>query len=126
MLGINRVELPELHCLFFFVFPRKTGKGFFVECFNGFNLSLRKCGKFVCPSPFRKVPLSLVQESLQKIYLPFRHVNHLLYRLGEPVIRFEVRQFLFNLPSQPLGVRFADKLPADLSHSRTRSESRPR
>ena len=27
------------------------------------------------------MPLSLVQESLQKIHLPFRHVNHLLYRL---------------------------------------------
>src|SRR5260221_8494901 len=34
--------------------------------------------------------------------------------------------FIFNLSSQPLGVRLANKLSADLSHSRTHSESRLR
>jgi hypothetical protein len=65
MLGIKRVELPKLRRPFFFVLPRKTGKGFFVECFNGFNLSVRKRGKFVCPSPFRKAPVSPVQVSVR-------------------------------------------------------------
>jgi hypothetical protein len=67
MLGIKQVELPNLRRVVFFVFPGNAREGFFVECFNGFNLSVRKRAKFVCPCPFRKAPFSLVQESVQKI-----------------------------------------------------------
>jgi hypothetical protein len=58
----------------------------------------------------RKSTLSLLQEPVQQVHFPLRHVYDLLYSIRESIVSLKVRHFLRKVPFDRLFNTFVEKL----------------
>jgi len=92
------------------VFLPSTSERFFVELFNLVHFRVRQLCEFTGVGALRKSTLSLLQEPVQQVHFPLRHVYDLLYSIRESIVSLKVRHFLRKVPFDRLFNTFVEKL----------------